>query len=534
MANIFGRVMNAVRAGIVAFNQQALVPDQAFGWDLFDSRQFRYYHNAAYYHNTIYTDLVSYAAVHKHYSGLYRHIRPITNPVTRLVDIYVAKCAGGAIDMELFSKGAIPIAQADNRLKDAVRQLFIWSNWQTQKSLMVRYGAMLGDVVIKVVDDRAAQKVRLEPYHPGIVKDVTLDEVGNVKSIIFEYEMLEESLLSPTGQARQQKTYTYTETIDGEWFRTYRNGEPYAFYNDESGNPAAEWRNEYGFVPVVLGRHKNLGLTWGASAFHASLRKIDELNDAVSNLNDQIRKVVTPLWYFAGVQQEDELDTSPDSQNNQSRVLEGKDKLRAIYGPEGSQPYPMIAPIDIAAALANHQALYAELERDMPELGLYKLREAGNLTAPGVRAGYSDAIDRIMEARSNYDDTTRRAIQMGVSIGGYNRYKNFEGYTLDSYQRGDLDFYIADRPVIDDELPKETKVTILIQSGAPQAAVWKELGYTDDTIREWQRDIESTQQAQELQVQRQIDALAMKTDQPGNPQGQIPQPQRQAIPEKVN
>ncbi|MCZ2077023.1 MAG: hypothetical protein LC130_18760, partial [Bryobacterales bacterium] len=85
---------------------------------------------------------------------------------------------------------------------------------------------------------------------------------------------------------------------------------------------------------------------------------------------------------------------------------------------------------------------------------------------------------------------------------------------------------------IDDELPKETKVTILIQSGAPQSAVWKELGYTDDTIREWQRDIESTQQAQELQVQRQIDALAMKAD--GQDEPQLAQPQRQAIPERVN
>ena len=114
---------------------------------------------------------------------------------------------------------------------------------------------------------------------------------------------------------------------------------------------------------------------------------------------------------------------------------------------------------------------------------------------------------------------------------------------LHIYQRGDLDFYIADRPVIDDELPKDKKIELLIQSNAPDSAIWKEMGYTDDTIRKWQSKIDSTQQAQEMQVQRQIDALAMKTDQSTNPpqlppgeqaqQMMQPQPQRPQIPGKV-
>lgn len=68
------------------------------------------------------------------------------------------------------------------------------------KGLYVRNGAKLGDSVLKVVDDRGRDKVRIEVLDPRRLADVTLDEMMNIKSCVIEYER----------QDGDQKPYTYT------------------------------------------------------------------------------------------------------------------------------------------------------------------------------------------------------------------------------------------------------------------------------------------------------------------------------------
>jgi len=167
-----------------------------------------------------------------------------------------------------------------------------------------------------------------------------------------------------------------------------------------------------------------------------------------------------------------------------------KDKLKALYGPEGSQPHPMLADLDIGSVAGNIGHMLAELERDLPELALHRLREQGNLTAPGVRAGYSDAIDRIVEAQGNYDAALVRAQQMAVSIGGYNSYRGFEAFDLGSYDKGDLEHFIATRPVIEDALALNDRLTFLIKSKAPSSAVWTEMDVPEDQQKTWQKEID--------------------------------------------
>ncbi len=454
--------MSALNAGITAFSENGLVPNDEAVW--VETRPSRYAVCTSYYNNDVYRAINTNAARLKATGNLYKHIRGIQNPVERLCDSYPAKVYGGSLDFEDLSTGAIPITLADDRLKDAIRQLWLWSNWRLQKAPYVRQGALLGDSAIKVVDEPDKGKVRMEVLHPGKIKEAKRDTVGNVKSVTIEYERYD---------AESKKYYTYTE----EWtetgrVQTFKNNEPFAYYSDANGAPVKAWDNPYGFIPLVLVQHKNLGLEWGANAFHAQIYKIDELNDAASLLNDQIRKTVNALWYFAGVGKANEITAS----------TEERDKLPALYGPKESQPFPMVAPIDITAAGQNVDRLLMELERDMPELALHRLREGGNATAPGVRAVYSDAIDRFVEAQGTYDDGLIRAQKMAISIGGFRGYDGFQGYNLNSYDAGDLEHYIQDRPVIDDQLSKEQKLMALQAAGASIGLILSELGYDQQTI----------------------------------------------------
>lgn len=476
--------MSAVRAGWYAFNERALIPTADYPWDDYNPRQFRYAMYKAYDTNTAYDAVTHFANQLKVSGKLYKHIRGIYNPVSRLRESYVDKLYGGALDFETLEGGAIPLVFVDasnpDTLRNAIRNLWLWSNMRLNKDLYVRTGVTLGDVAWKVVDDPAKGKVRLEVLHPGKIKDVTLDAVHNVKAITIEYERTDKD----TG-----RNYVFTEMIDGEWFRTFRDGQPYAYTVDGDGQAVAEWRNPYGFVPVVLVQHCNVGMTWGANAFYAQVGKIDELNDAASLLGDSVRKAINPMLRAIGFKAGANIifDTS------------NRDELPVLYGPEGSSIEPLTPQIDIAAAGANIDRLLLELERDLPELALHRLREGGQLTAPGVRAAYADAIGRYKSAMSAYDDGLIRAQKMALSIGGFRGYEGFKGITLDSYARGELEHYIRDRAIIEDQMSKQERIAALQGLPAEPAKarlILQEMGYSQQQIDEVVAELSITAEIQ--------------------------------------
>lgn len=511
MANIAERLMTAIGAGgaafISAFNERNLVPSPTLDWDSYLARIFRYDYSTHYYQNTIYSAINRYAVQLKSRRGLYKFTRGIYNPVHRQVEIYVAKCYGGSLDYENLNKGAIAIIQADDTLRDAIRQIWIWSNWATAKNLYVRNGAMKGDTAIQIVDDPVARKVRMEILDPAKIKEVAMDDVGNIKSIVIEYQVQEETQTSGT-DTLQAKYHTFRQEIDEYEFRYYKNGQPFAYPEnvDANGTPQARWANPYGFVPVAKAQHMDLGFMWGANAWNGTAGKVDEINDAASLKNDAIRKAVNVVWYYAGVQAKTELVTAVDE----------KDKIPAIYGPAGSQPFPMVAQIDIAAAIANVEQMLKELERDMPELALYQ-GSTRAITATEIEATHGDALDRINEARGNYNDVQVRAMQMAISIGALRRYDNCTAFSLASYAAGNLEHYIGDRPVVSDSLAKADKITNLIAIGVPWQAVAGEMDYSEDQIAEWEDLKAQESAAQDAALQAQIDAMANQSDANGNP-----------------
>lgn len=510
--------MNAVKMGVLAYNERALIPTDNYDWDTYQSRLFRYAYAESLYSNIAYRNITTFSQRMKADNDLYTHVRGIYNPVYRLVEAYVAKIYGGSLDFEDVSRGAIPITMASDELKEAIRQVWLWSNWRIQKSLYVRYGAQLGDVFLKVVDEPEKEKVRLEVVHPGKVKDATFDAVGNIKHIEIEYERCDDP------GAKSPKWYTYGEMIDQESFSFTKDGRPYDYINEKEGGALAQYDNPYGFVPMTLTKHKDMGQMWGANAFHGQIGKIHELNDAASLLNDQIRKSVNLIWYFAGVTRKADIDAGKKADG----TVADKDQVPAIYGPKESQPFPMVGNLDLTSAGVNIERLIAELERDTPELAMHRLREAGNPTAPGIKAGYSDAIDRFSESQGVYDDGLIRAQKMAVSIGGMRRYEGFEAFNLESYDKGDLEHNINARPIVADELSKVEKINALKSAQVPAFLILRELDYDEDTIKEVEAYNEQQQQKQQ-QVMLEAkngnnDPNAKPGDKGGQQQGQNGKP----------
>lgn len=393
--------------------------------DTEETRTTRYGVLWGFYLNDCYDELVNdYAQAYKANRALYTSIKAIYNPAARLVDFYVAKIAGGPLD-PTGQEGALPIVDAEPGVLENVLQVWRWSRWGRKKALWARWGACLGDVVLKVVEDREAEEVALQVHWPGDLVDADFDRLGRVTYARFEYEAQEREADGTI------TTYTYGEIITPEMFATFRDGEPYDYVNGEENGEYSAWANDLQFVPVVVTRHKDGGHQWGLNAFHNGLHKIDDANDLASHLGDQVRKAIHPQWVSFG--------TRPASSGD---GLERSDKVWHHPKTDGSIQ-ALVEDINIADTAAEIQNRLQEIERDFPELKVYEMKDQ-NLSGRAVKLLYGDVIDRVVEARGQYDAALVEANQMALRIGGLRNYWPGDLQTEFGHRIGERDIFPAD------------------------------------------------------------------------------------------
>lgn len=480
-----GEAMSAgLTAGVSAWRGRYAPMYTNMEWDEFEGRLSRYTLNDLYYANLQYDRVNAYAQQFREAGKLYVNTRSIYNPVSRLVTVYANKIYPGALDLENLTTGALPVEGDDKQIAALIR-LFRWSNWNSEKQLFVRDGEKFGDSFLRVVDDTASQRVILEVVSPHKVKYVKKDAAGNIKEIWLEYYETPDDRPNLPGESRvAAKMICITEIITADRVKVYHDGK----LEDEYDNP-------FGFVPVVHIKSTDEGKAYGTVRWSAVRPKIDEINSQAALLNDQMRKSIIPYIATIGAA------LAPGSLTRSAATM---DEIINIPLPLGGDVKAVVPQVDIASALNNITSQLDELEKDLPELILYKLAEM-NISPSGVamRQFIEPAVNNVASTMGVYDDGLRRACQMAMTIGGAQGYKDFEGFGLRSFERGDLEFTLRPRDVIYDEPTKEKRLDFLAASGAPQSAIWGELGYSEITQAAWKRENEEANGAMlDMQIQR--------------------------------
>lgn len=478
--------------------------EQEGPWSDVENRRKRYAFLWQYYENQLYVDMQSHRAAH----GLYRHIRGIYNPVARLTDFYVAKIWGGNLDFETLS-GAIPIETNNEALRGPIADIWRWSNWAAKKTIATRWGACLGDMVIKVVDRAETKKqVYFQVMHPRMIKDALFDHRGYVQSCVIEYIDSE-----PTGEEGVYRDFTFKETITKEKFATFKDDEPFDYrtYNEGDEIVGPTWENPYGFVPLVISNHKDVGLDWGQCCFAGGIEKIDELNDQASIFDDRLRQANNPNWFVAGAGAGD-IDLSSDDATTTDQFR--RQTMNILFGPEGAKLQAFLNDSGMDQTLDNIGELLKELERDFPELALHRMRES-DMSGRALRIVFQDISDRVIEARGNYDSALVRLLQMAISIGGDGGL--FSGFNLESYAAGNEELRIGDRPVLTEAVDLEA-LKLASETGVPGRHIWAKLnlGWTDKEMGDMEKEAAGAEggsggwhiSEQELQqAQADLDAL---------------------------
>lgn len=122
--------------------------------------------------------------------------------------------------------------------------------------------------------------------------------------------------------------------------------------------------------------------------------------------------------------------------------------MPALYSEKGdAKAQALVAPFDFPGMTGHLASVIASIEDEYPELKFEKLRMQGGASGAALRTARQPAEQKVRARRAGYDDGLRRAQQMAVAIGGYRGYRDYDGFSLDSYDAGDLEHHIGDRAV---------------------------------------------------------------------------------------
>lgn len=389
--------------------------------------------------------------------NLYREIRLIYNPTRRIVEFYAQQVYPGVLseDGSQLPEGvplAIPFSKdTDPALKDAIAQFWQWSNWQSLKSVYVRYGAALGSALVELIDDVERGKITAEIVWPGFVTDLELDAAGNIQSYAYQHRAREDN-----GAVSQ--FYTYRKEVDKQVVTVYRDD-----------NIVSQDINPFGFVPAVWVKHSDNGALVGSPAIAGSLGKLDELNNLASHIHDQVhKKIGAPMIFWSDATQgsiKNITDTAKRGATDDFSVpYADKESIPFLKGPAGGRVESLTGDLDLSDAALYMEKLLTEIEADHPELSYWQeMRQMSTVTGPAAARLVGDVAGRLIEAQAAYDNACISLFRMAVAMGGFRanqrllgwenaianrQQRKFLPFSLNSYELGMLDMAIMPRPLV--------------------------------------------------------------------------------------
>jgi hypothetical protein len=489
MPGLFSNVGSAITNTYSAWRRVYSDPTQVQGGKTITRYQW-YNLLWAYYTNSAFEYIPNWGnqwGSYKQAYRLYRQIRSIYNPTSRLVDFYASQIYPGVLTIDSTTlppgvQSAIPFAEdTDPALIAAIAQVWRWSNWQSTKSKMIRYAGATGNALVEVVDDLERGEVFLDVVWPGLVKYLDLSPSGDVRGFTLEYGAVDDDAF----------TYTYRREVTPDTFKTFKNGSPFGY----NGDPAV-YPNPYGFVPAVWVKHRDGGGDYGAPVIHGSIGKIDELNSLASHIHDHIHRVIASpnvFWSKGDINKMFQTNKRPASEEMADPEMD-RDNVLMLKGPEGGRVESLIKDLNITDAFEGLDRLVAEIEADHPELAMYKeLRSMSQVTGPAANRLLGDVVQIVSEAASSYDLASTHLFQMSVAIGGFRansgdwtalgplstHQQAFLPFDLSSYGEGALDLQIMPRPLIPITESEELDLEIRRKSLLTPPTVAENISSTD-------------------------------------------------------
>lgn len=416
---------------------------------------------------------------------LYNNTKLLVNPARQLVNFYVDSVYPGILsyDGQNLTNGqinAIPFSyKVDTKLKSAIGQLWLWSNFQAQKSIIVRQGAAIGSAFVEIIDDISRGQIVSNVVWPGFVKDLKLDTMGNVKAYTIEYKDVDE----------EGTPYTYTKMVDNKTLAYFKDGKPFDYFD----NGSSIYEHNYGFCPAVWIKHQDIGSKQGLPCIAGSIGKIDEICALLSHIIDLDHKLIeSPMIFWAEGQITGDLgnENKVQGQANDDFSSLGKPNKKGtnkksliLKGPPNGKVETLAPVVNVDSILKTIEVLQTEIAKDHPEVTYYDdLRAMSQVTGVAVDRLIGDVVTKVAEVSANYDRQLIKLFQMCVAIAGQHandgtwvkplnaQQEKFLPFDLTSYDKDELNIDIEPRPLIRQSVAEKSAERVAYWGGV-QAAV---------------------------------------------------------------
>lgn len=417
-----------------------------------------------------------------HDQKLYENTRQLWRNANAVVALYAQfvyagnTLSAGSEPLTDGTRGAIPIqAQTpdenqDKALRAAIDEWWRMTNYRQFKSMVPKFGAILGDVLVELIDDKETGTVRPDLVWPGHVVDLKLDLAGNVKAYALEYPVSEAPskgyggvTVGQTKGVGEGKSYLFRREVNGDGFWEY-----------ENDKLVREWENPYGFVPATWDRHEIIFGDRGMSAVERTFQLSAELNSMLSHAMDyQQKKFGAPIGVKGSALSNRNPSAIAKMLNNRNSTGDPLADAALVAQSLGLLPMSDNGAFITMEFNLGHTSELLEFMRESmnaenPEGSFsQQILEMTQVTAPGVERALGPIIGAVKDARSNYDTQTAKRIQMAISMtaqrvlaGSYGdllttrakRYDLFREFGPGVYDQGGMDFIIPDREVIPDTI----------------------------------------------------------------------------------
>lgn len=417
--------------------------------------------------------------------GLYKHTKLLFNPATKINGFYIDNLWANPKNDDYPNLYTPADKNTDEKVLLGIEQLDQWSNFQSEKQIIKQYAAATGSVLIELVDDPEREKILDNVVWASYVKELELNNTGDVQSYTLEYTAYDEN----------NEQYLFRKEVDKEQVKYFKDDKPFAY---SYGSDTIELTD--GFTPAVWIKHEDIGSLFGQPACK-DFNKIDHTNSLACHLHDNIHKEIESMKVLATSgnlmpmdnrtgQSVDGKFTLPDPRLERS-VLKTDDSSASILDFSGL--------LKLAEAHPYLADLIKSFTDDYPELQAAMIvQENTQLSGAALERLLTPAQNRLDGVQGNYNQQLKKLRQMGlakagarVNSGGWSQNTKqqqlFRPFSLDSYNNGEIDFSIMDAKLIseteeerEDILTKKANRSVIVQDSVDRLEQLKIQGYSED------------------------------------------------------
>lgn len=356
----------------------------------------RYNYLQAFYEtNEVYDDVARYAY---QIGQTIETLQPLINPVWESVEFFATRMLKNP-----------SIVAPETNVQVALDKLWMWSNLKGNSEDYSRGLANLGDLFLKVKNDKS--KIWIEKVEARYVTKVEVDSRNIVRECRIDIPI------------EDNKTYTeyWYDPQDGNegYVAIYIHNFGKEIEISQLGTPVESASlSEFGvsFIPIVYIRFVE-GAERGTSCFSHAIKKIIDADRKLSRHNEILFGYNVPIWSI--------LSTTTDKQgfvngrNPEIKLVQSTDGISKFQSiKNGYSLVSNIPQLDYTASLASVEFSKKVLEQALPELRSGSI-ETSQLSGRSIVSLLGNSITRAESARLNMVQGLQRISEMALTIGQF-------------------------------------------------------------------------------------------------------------------